>query len=140
MMIFRLTLSAVALVVVSGFIACGKEERNSGSAGAVERKDDAAAAEAEKRSAMIAELATEQQFLDMKIKAAVEKLEKQGNKTKKNLKPKFASLEAERAEVSGGLEELPALSTPDFTEKSSALRSRQDSLSMRLSVLEKSMK
>ena len=136
----RLATPVLLFAVTSGFFACGKEERKPESDKMEERKADSAAAEAEKRSSVMGDLLTEQQFLDLKIKAAAERMEKQGNKTKKKLKPRFASLDAERIAVSSRIEKLQALPNPAFSEESDALRARQDSLSRSLSALEKSMK
>lgn len=136
----KVAILGLFFVVAIGWVACGKDERKPEAAGSEQRKSDAAAAEAEKRSGVMAELLTEQQFLDIKIKAAAGRLEKQGNKTRKKLNPRFASLDAERVEVSTRLENLPALPEPGFIEESNRLRARQDSLSRSLSTLEKAMK
>lgn len=127
-------------IVSTGFLACGKEEGKSQPGDAPVPKDEAAAAELEKRNGALAELVAEQQALDAKIKAAAARLEKQGNKTKKKLKPKFASLEAERADVASGLDYLRSLSDPEFIERSDEIRMRQDSLAKSLAGLEKSLK
>lgn len=140
MMFIKLAISALFIAVTTGIVACGKDERKPESANMEERKDLAVAAEARKRSSVMAELLTEQQFLDLKVRAAAERMAKQGNKTRKKLGPKFAALDAEMVEVSTNLEKLQALPNPGFVEESSALRARQDSLSKTLSALEKSMK
>jgi len=130
----------LVLIASTAFLACGKEEKKSESENASVSKDDAAAAELAKRNSALAELMAGQQALDAKIKAAAARLEKQGNKTKKKLKPKFASLEAERADLASGLDYLRSLSDPEFTERSTEIRVRQDSLSKTLVGLEKSLK
>jgi hypothetical protein len=140
MMLGKLAIYALLFAVTTGIVACGKEERKPETASPEEPKDLAVAAEAEKRSAVMTELLTEQQFLDLKIKAAAERLGKQGNKTRKKLNPKFAALDGAMLEVSTSLEQLQTLPNPGFIEESNALRARQDSLSRTLSALEKSMK
>lgn len=127
-------------ILTAGFPGCGKEERKGDASNAKKQIDDSATAEAEKKKRVMAELLTEQQFLDLKVKAAAQRLEKQGNKTRKKLKPGFASLDSQKATLSSSLEKLHALTEPGFTEESNALRARQDSLSKVLALLEKSMK
>lgn len=132
--------SASLIIVTIGLLACGKEDRKTETAEAEAMEEQHAAAEAEEKKRALAELAKGQHSLDLKFKSTEERLEKQGNKTKRKLKPRFDSLEAEKAEVASGLDRLREQSYPGFIGTSDAIRVRQDSLSKSLTALEKAMK
>lgn len=113
--------------------------------GATRRADEQARVEAKeaesrRRVNILAELLTEQQFLELKLKAASEKLERQGNKTRKRLQPRLAALGDTLSGLGKGVDRLKAYADPGFTSEAGSLRTRQDSLASALQILEKAMK
>lgn len=136
----RLGIFGIGLTLIFGLMACGKEDSKKATADPEAAKAAAEATEMQKKQETVGRLSSEQQFLDLKFKAVDGKLEKQGNKTKKKLKPKFSALEAERVKVAGSLERLLTLAEQEFTSESNSIRVSQDSLSSSLMALEKSMK
>jgi len=82
-------LSAFLLLFAVVFPACGKEEKEAEAADAELAREIAAAVEMEKRNSELASLVAERQTPHSKITATLAKLEKQGNKTRRRLKPEL---------------------------------------------------